>query len=531
MVIYKGSETTGRVMHAREITFKVFILWMGPLLAFLTIIAIKLLLAGRYAPPQVFSMLLGTCLGTWGLFLLAMLFIKYRAIQLVTVSITTALFVIVLLFFIGSQGIAFHVMLLVTGYTEAWDAFVLADIIKHSTRADWRVRRLERNEAIAAACIAGLVCSPALLVPSPYYTLPAGQEFTVTSEQGQAYDLLLYYPNPDHINASVCSILKSVNATISFNVVEPDFSPSNPRSTQIANAVRVCNQEGVEVEVWPLFAWDDGAYPSLSEAPRFPALYGAFHDWTVRENITVEYLMWDMEAGFEQASCAPAPAWVDAMGIFGYTGNSQRCAVESAAEWDQAVGILQDVLHQSVVDGHRVRSTTHAGLVWDMFDGDDTLQRNWRLPVWVNDDYQYVSQMLYRGCDGPGNATSAFIYEGVRAAAAVQPEKVAVCLGCINYEPYPDTPSVVSDVHLALAAGARSIRLFQGCSWVFGTGQAPGTDDGIPYTNPPHYLSGLEELLVASRQGGTVTFHPEARLHLQMFVDILIDVFGDFTIP
>jgi hypothetical protein len=424
-------------------------------------------------------------------------------------------------------------MLVITGYTESWNVTIILNMIQTIAKREAFCRpRLSfpRQKAIAtAAALACIVACP-LLVARPWYASFDPVQFTITDAQAMDYDLVLYYPDPQWINASVCQIAADHNVTLSFNVVQPDFAAAEPRSTIIANAVRVCNAYNVSVEVWPLFAWDNGSYPSLSDADRIPGLYADFRAWAVRENINISYIMWDMEAGGEVDTCTN-PAWVDNLGIFGYTGRSVYCLATARDSWNAAVAIIKSVHQQAKTDGYIVRATTHAGMVYDMFDGDDSIQRNWRLPVWTTGEYEYVSQMLYRGCDGPGNRSSAFIYEGVRASALAVPGKTAVCLGCINYEPYPDIPSVVADVHLALAAGADSVRLFQGCSWVFGTGEAPGVPDGVAWTNPPHYLSGLDALLAACRQGGNVTYYPEQNDRNEMIVSILLDVFQDFVFP
>nr|MDO8113523.1 hypothetical protein [Candidatus Sigynarchaeota archaeon] len=447
--------------------------------------------------------------------------------------ITTLLFIVVVLLWIASQAHGFTVMLAITSYTEFWDVFAITDMIRVLKRKErfWMPGLTwQKHKAIATVTALCAIVTCPLFISVPWIAPLTPIQFNISAGQAQAYDLVLYYPGPDWINASVCQIAQDYNVTLSFNMVQNEFNASNPRSGVIANAVRVCNTYNVSVEVWPLFLWDEGSYPSLSEADRFPGLYAAFHEWTERENITVKYIMWDIEAGGESSTCT-SPSWVDSLGIFGYTGRSVQCLADTDATWDAAVATIRQVHQQAKLDGFLVRATTHASLVYDMFDGDDSLQRNWRLPVWTTGEYEYVSQMLYRGCDGPGNRSSAFIYEEVRASALTVPGPTAVCLGCINYEPYPDSQSVADDVRLALAAGADSIRLFQGLSWVFGTGEAPGTPDSLAWTNPPHYLAGLEELLVQCREGGSITFYPERSDKIDMIVNILVDVFADFVFP
>ena len=502
------------------------LIWLGPLGGFLIIIFTRALYAARFAD--------GVMLGVVGIVLLAIALVRYRFMQLVMVIIMAVLSAGVVLFWIGSLARAFYLMLGIAAYTDVWNGVVIVDILRSARRHEdfWRTgKALPRGKTIATIIALGSIVACPFLVAVPWYAMPGPTHFTISDQQAKAYDLVLYYPAPEWINDSVCQIAHDANATLSFNVHESSFYNNSLDYANITKAVKACNNHNVPVEVWPLLDIGYG-YISYGYTGRLHQLYEAFHDWTVREHISVKYLLWDIEGAPGNDSCPQAPAWEKDLGIFGYTGHSQYCKVVQQSSWAQAVTDLHDVNQQANADGFTVRATTIPDLIWDMFDGDDTLQENWGLPAWDGGGYQYVSMMVYRGCDGPGNNSNTFIYDCVRASAmAAFPGRAAACLGCINYEPYPDVASVVTDVHLALAAGAWSVRLFQGCSWVFGTGETTGNPDDKAWTNPPHYLSGLNQLLQACRQGGNVTYYPRQAMKLAAFTSILLDVFGDFTIP
>lgn len=515
------------------------LIWFGPLGGFLIIIFARALYAARFADSVVFDMFLGLMLGVVGIVLLVIALVRYRFMQLVMITITVILSVGVVLFWIGSLSRAFYLMLGITAYTDLWNGVVITDIVRSARRHEdfWRTRiAFPRGKTIATMIALGSIVACPLLVAVPWYAMPGPTHFTITDQQAKAYDLVLYYPEPERINADVCHIARAANATLSFNVHESSFYINSLDHASITNAVRVCNNYGVPVEIWPLFDIGYG-YISYSYAGQLYRLYEAFHNWTIRENISVKYLLWDIEGAPVNGSCQQPPAWESNLGIFGYTGHSQFCRMTEQSNWSQAVADFHNVNQQANADGFTVRATTVPDIVWDTFTGDDTLQENWGLPAWDADGYQYVSMMLYRGCDGPGNNSNSFIFDCVRASAvAAFPGRAAACLGCINYGPYPDIPSVVNDVHLALAAGAWSVRLFQGCSWVFGTGGTPGYQNLDGYKNPPHYLnntstSGLYQLLQACRQGGNVTYYPDQSMRLTEFTSILEDVFSEFTIP
>jgi hypothetical protein len=155
------------------------------------------------------------------------------------------------------------------------------------------------------------------------------------------------------------------------------------------------------------------------------------------------------------------------------------------------------------------------------------------IPAWDSKEaYEYISMMSYRGCEWGGDpGSSTWIYEHVKASAKTQTGKIAICLGCINYNPYPTIASVVNDVHLALSAGAHSVRLFQGASWIYGVSPDPIKN---VWGNIAHGLNnteteGLLQLLKACRQGGNVAYTPGIEIDVNIFFNILIDIILDLS--
>src|SRR5271157_104975 len=508
------------------------LIWLGPLGGFLIFVFARALYAARFADSVVLGMFSGVMLGVVGIVLLAIALVRYRLMQLVMIAITAVLSVGIVLFWIGSLARAFYLMLGIAAYTDFWNGVVIVDMTRSARRHEdfWRTERVfPRGKTIATIIALGSLATCPFLVAVPWYAMPSPEHFTITNQQAKTYDLVLYYPEPQYINDTLCQIARAYNVTLSFNAVESSFYPNSSNYITITNAVKACNVNGVSVEVWPLF---DNGYINYGGASHLHRLYEAFHNWTIQEHISVKYLLWDIEGSPGNGTCQQSPAWENNLGIFGYTGHSQFCRVTMQSNWSQAVADFHDVNQQANADGFTVRATTGSDMIWDTFVGVDTLQNNWGLPAWDAGGYQYVSMMLYRGCDGPGNNSNTFIYDCVRASAmAAFPGRAAACLGCINYEPYPDISSVVNDVHLTLAAGAWSVRLFQGCSWVFGTGGAPGHVNDNGYMNPPHHLSGLIQLFQACRQGGNVTYYPSQSMKLTAFTSILEDIFSEFTVP
>lgn len=533
-----GMEQNSQILSLRQ-----YFGWIGPMVVFLLVVCGRLFYAASFAGETIIILVIGTTFGILTLAAIPIHFLNHRRMIGFVIIFTTMIFITIFLFWLTSIAMAFYLMLAVSLYTETWSVRCCL-ILWRSRRSSRAPISMETNslnnhpifptlthsQKKAILILGSFIGTAACFLTVPLYAFPRDQEFLISDIQAQSYDLVLYYPDAHRINITVCAIAQKYNVTLSFPITESQFSPNHKDYNAYVNAVRLCNQYGVSVEMWPLFDWNNGSYPSFSEVDRVPGLYNTFHTWTVIHGLTVQYLLWDIEAGGEYDPCSKEYSWTENFGPFGYVGHAQYCQRTSAEAWDHAVNVWGEVNRQATLDGHLVRATTHWQIVYDIFDDDDNLQRNWRLPVWAAGSYQYVSTMSYRGCDGPGDGPSAMIYEGIRAAANKNPGNVAVCLGCINYEPYPDIPSVIADVHLSLAAGATSIRLFQGLSWVDGTGEKAGEPDNLKWTNPPHNIDGLDALLEACRKGGVVTYHPDSRLKYEIFLNLLMDVFSDFVL-
>lgn len=394
-----------------------------------------------------------------------------------------------------------------------------------------RRRQRRRLATLLLLGVAGtcLVTGPLLVarVATPGPT----RSFTITPARAASYDLVVYFPRVTAVNETVCEIFASANATLSFPLSEDKFQAGDPAGEAAAQAVQQLNAHGIPVEIWPLFERDEGHYPSIAEIDRWDDLYAHFHDWTVRHGLTVEYLLWDIETEGEGIDKTEFEAWPFPLDEIGKHAADARRIAEMEPTWTEALQTVRALGQQARADGHAMRTTTHT-IIWDLFDGDADLQKQAGLPVWAaGDAFEYVSMMAYRGCEWGGTpANSAMIYDVVRASALTQPGTIAVCLGCINYTPYPTIAPVVADVHLALAAGADSIRLFQANSWIDGVGTWEGSG-GMVYGGGAHGIEGFRALLAACREGGTTTYQPTSRDQLTAFGSVLLDVLWDLAGP
>ena len=248
------------------------------------------------------------------------------------------------------------------------------------------------------------------------------QTFTITNQQAQSFDLVVYFPDFSEINSTICQIFQEVNATITIGMSENQFNVSNPDSITAANAVSLLNAYGVRVEMWPLFDNAlDGEYPNFNNVNDWSRLYNAFENWTLRNNLNITYLLWDIESVGYTPNQTEFQSWPMPFQYFGKLATYSEYEKNTNIQWEAAIQTIETIGNQSRADNHIMRATT-AGFIWDLFAGDDHLQRDFNLPAWdASPAFEYVSMMAYRGCEGGGTpGGSSSVYETVRASSQLR---------------------------------------------------------------------------------------------------------------
>jgi hypothetical protein len=516
-----------------------FCLWMTPLFLYVMYFCIKL----TVSLFKIWSPLGWGAIGILiavSVFLIILLFlIEHPLIQVLWAIIVLVGSTAPIAIFIGAHSNTAQLFFIADLYTLIGAVFVFIDGVK---KEKWQTYKqafqatLEKKPhalklLFILFCVSGIVC-PVLIVnlSNPGDT----QTFQITDQQAQSYDLVVYFPDYTKVDTQICSIFQEVNATLSFPMSEDQFSPSDNRSILAANAVALLNTYNVKVEIWPLFEREYGSYPSISEMGRWEILYFKFHNWTVFHNLTVDYVLWDIESGGEGANKDEFNSWVEPYKSCGRFGAGLELVHNISQIWNNALETINTLGVQAKIDGHIMRTTTHT-IIWDLFDGDSDIQKHDGLPVWdATASFEYISMMAYLGCEWGGNpGTSDSIYEVVRASKLTQPGTIAVCLGCINYTPYPTITPVVNDVLLSIAAGCDSVRLFQANSWINGVGTWEGRS-GIVNGGIAHGVdgvSGLRQLLLACRKGGSVSYVPTKNMRNHIFNMVALDVLLDLSRP
>lgn len=186
----------------------------------------------------------------------------------------------------------FHLFSLTGLWEGIFGVFLIRDSIHERKMKKSRKKTSFKTKQtkIKAISLSVMFLLGAILFVSPFYSKKT-YTFEVTDTQAQNYELVLYLPaTTEAVNAC-----RDANATLSFNMVQSLFNISNPTGMDYANIVDYANQEGVSIEIWPLF--DSGGYHYISarNTVHLWALYHDFHNWTEYHNITVDYVLWDIE--------------------------------------------------------------------------------------------------------------------------------------------------------------------------------------------------------------------------------------------
>jgi hypothetical protein len=533
--------------------------WLIPIWIYAIYFCIRLIIAEFRLYFSFGLVAVGITLGAVALFLLSSLMNRHIVGQFITVILCFIGSIVIFMFVILTQFQSFLLPFIALVYMDGFAVYILISAvrqIRQKSVTKWSDILQKARKRILASIIAILLlmCASSLLIlqlGSPLSN--QSKTIMISDNQAERYNLVVYFPDINAVNAQIAEIMHEANATISFNMNENFFLEGNPDGTTYGQKIALLNSHNVKVEIWPIFnqSGDRGHYPTYSNAKYWMQVYQLFHEWVTQNDLTVDYLMWDIEVNqdaphmniqnvLENAS-EPWQTLGSVAGLY----NSVR---DVNFEWDTILSHIQEVGRQARADGYRMLCTTFC-VVRDVFDGDDDLQRKYGLPAWAagTDAFELISMMAYRGCEWGGNPSSrSMIYENVRAEAIAWKGDLAICLGCINYTPYPNITSVVEDVRLALGAGLNegprrnpediSIRLFQANSWIDGVGTWQTSGGNWVYGGPAHGVDnesteGLRQLLLECRKGGQSTFLPTPTERWDAFVEILADVAWDLAKP
>nr|MDO8110649.1 hypothetical protein [Candidatus Sigynarchaeota archaeon] len=354
------------------------------------------------------------------------------------------------------------------------------------------------------------------------------REFTVTPQQAQQTDLVMYYacgtPNEYTTHHYVVDVAKELNVTLSLAwPADVYYDLANGTlGHEMADFIRIANAKGVPIEMFPLFdnSWEyiiAGRYfPGINLTLNWYGYWSLFQNWTARENLTVNYVLWDIEGGSLPSEIANMG---DLYPLVAVLGLAQRARETPAvrAEFDR-------ILAETAAMGAKTRITT-----WDptdAMDGDEDIQLldgqvgYIFLDLIANESIEYVSTMSYTNHWGdiPPEQLAGHqaVYENARMLRRLHPNHVGICLGNINGAGLTTIEAVVNEVNLAIAGGVTCVRLFNGASWV----------NGWSYVveGPVWGFNGTRALFTACRQGGIGRFTEYAKPNADRFSSVLLDV-------
>ena len=497
---------------------KFFTLGMIPTLGMLGYFLVKLIISSFRLFGLAGLSLIGVVLFTIFVFGLIFVFHDVPIIKLL-LGIWFEIWMLFILLISGLNAFGYFYILLGTSISEGvFGIFLIRDAVK-DWKSEERRKKIsfkEKRTKIYAISLSAVFVIGAGLIVSPFYSNKT-YSLEVTDIQAQSYELVLYLPDTmEAVNAC-----RDANATLSFPMLQSWFNVSNPAGIERAILVEYANNQSVPIEIWPLF--DSGGYHYISErnTEHLWGLYDDFHNWTDYYNVTVDYLLWDIE-DYVHGEDLYYEGWAKDIPVLESIGNLSMYGVtlvDNLRNWDDVITEWKSMATLAASDGHIMRGTINPS-VWDYADGDLDYSTLNHMPSFeLIPDFQYISSMIYTGCEwgmAAGGAESEYVYQSLTQLKRVNPGPLAVCLGCINYIQYTDIASVKNDVMLAVSAGADAIRLFQGGSWVFG------------WEGPAHGYPGLNDLLQACRTGGTGSFTHTGKFDMIFLGSTTADIIVDF---
>ncbi len=375
-------------------------------------------------------------------------------------------------------------------------------------------RRQYKTVASYAAILALFAGPGTLLMTTPYWNCQT-LEFTVTPEQAQQTDLVMYYTSGFATHHYVVDIARDFNVTLTL-VWDPSYYYNSTAGTpgyDMVEFIEYANNLSVPVEMFGIynrFHWED-----LLAGPLNEEVWSHFKSWLATNNISVQYVLWDIEDSSRPSEVSSLEAFFPFLEV---RGLAQRI---------RELPVVREQFEKLVADaaamGAKTRITTYGP--GDAFDGDADMTllggfASYDLADLIeNGSIEYVSTMAYTNHWGdiPPAQLSGFesVYRNARQLRHLMLDAVGLDIGNINGAGMNTTGPVVEQVNLAIAAGATSVRLFNGASWVNGWDYV--------WDGPEWGESGTRALFTAIRQGGTARFTENAGLNAGDFQNVFLD--------
>ncbi len=420
-------------------------------------------------------------------------------------------------------------------YVGIYGIVILVDLAKISHKSGevqrqlkellrvWSKKKIISSLLITLVCVSGFTMTHAWRFDSR-----TELQFEISQEEMENKELVLYWVRQNLTNPqNFVDVLRDTNTVLALQG-NPDLFQEigdfTALGAEAANLVKLCNIAGVKVEVWPVPSQNNYCALSLRYVDCMPEIYGFFKDWLSRNNITVDYYAFDIEdyvplEPFENSLTGrfispDNPLYWTFRGSF-EKAQKQQFLRTNRSNWDEIIGQQQALVDQIIADGMIPRGTIQP-TAYDALDGDyKEFTKNFMQSYEIT-GYEYLSGMYYRSCEWGNNDEPYKVYQAVRIMDAVSPyEKTAVCIGCIAYPAYETDLSVANDVWVSVGAGADSVRLFLGDSWVY---SAPTEAEGI---------DDLRSMLELCREGGIGITNYDSQWENGILGIIIDDIIAD----
>nr|MDO8115007.1 hypothetical protein [Candidatus Sigynarchaeota archaeon] len=355
----------------------------------------------------------------------------------------------------------------------------------------------------------------ALLMTAPAWNCQT-HEFTVTPQQAQQADLVMYYTSGFYTHHYVVDIAKEFNVTLTLgwnNGVGLLNTTNGTAGQEMVQFMKYANEQGVPIEIFQTYQgyhWEDFLAGQAGEG-----VWTLFKSWLVDNNVTVQYMLWDIEDGSRPSDITGMDAFFPFVEIRGLAQRTRELPAVRAQ--------FERLVADAAAMGVKTRITTFGPS--DTFDGDDDTNRLGGLISYAiadliaNESVDYVSTMAYTNHWGdiPPEEMGGYesVYENARMQRHLHPNHVGIDIGNINGAGETTIESVVDQVNLAIAGGATSVRLFNGASWV----------NGWSYVveGPEWGYDGTRALFAAIRQGGTTRYTENTTYHVNTFQPLFLD--------